>query len=344
MIEYKQPAIVEELRRRIASEQYSETLPTTAELAKEFDVNIKTMAKAIGQLVNAGLLERRRRCGTRVCRVFPVLSKEPLIEVIFEGFTSIFIHPFWADIWDGMVGMLSAEGFRPVLNMLEADPETGLFKLEKFSMSPSVGKIVLGVFETRVFEEIRKTKIPFIAACDPLDDPTIPQVAFDFTDGIRRAVDYLEHAGYHRIGFVGQTQSLVGTGALHKFNAYLKAVQNYTQINPELLANTRPLAGCGGPALSRMLEKTQPDALIAAYDHQLPELYAVLAEYGLSIPVIGCDGLRLPAIPAERPMIKAPRRECGRAAARQLIMAIRGKHCPRSLRLPAVFCNGDCSY
>lgn len=341
MIEYKQPAIVEELRRRIASEQYPETLPTTAELAEEFGVNIKTMAKAIGQLVNAGLLERRRRCGTRVCREYPAQSREPLIEVIFEGFTTIFTHPFWADIWSGMVGTLSTEGFRPVLNMLEANPETGLLKLEKFSMSPSAGKIVLGVVEPRLFEEVRKVGVPFIAACDPLDDPDIPQVAFDFTGGIRRAVDYLEHAGCCRIGFVGQTHSLVGAGALHKFNAYLKAVQNYTQIDPGLLADTRPLAGRGGPALRRMLEQTQPDALIAAYDHQLPELYEVLAEYGLSIPVIGCDGLRLPGIPAARRMVKAPLRECGEAAARQLIAAIREKHCPRSLRLPAVFCGGE---
>ena len=38
MIEYKQPALVDELRRRIADGIYSGTLPTTLELAAEFDV------------------------------------------------------------------------------------------------------------------------------------------------------------------------------------------------------------------------------------------------------------------------------------------------------------------
>ena len=55
MIEYKQPAIVEEIRRRIRCGIYTGQLPTTAELAEEFGVNIKTMSKAVSQLVDAFL-------------------------------------------------------------------------------------------------------------------------------------------------------------------------------------------------------------------------------------------------------------------------------------------------
>lgn len=48
MIDYKQPRIIEELRNRILDGTYTAQLPTTAELAAEFGVNIKTMGKAIG--------------------------------------------------------------------------------------------------------------------------------------------------------------------------------------------------------------------------------------------------------------------------------------------------------
>lgn len=67
MIEFKQPALVGELRRRIAEGVYSGTLPTTLELAAEFGVNPKTMNKTIAHLVADGLLERRRSSGTRIC-------------------------------------------------------------------------------------------------------------------------------------------------------------------------------------------------------------------------------------------------------------------------------------
>ena len=56
MIEYKQPAIVAELRRRIQEGIYTSLLPTTAELAAEFGVNVKTMGKAIARLVAEGRL------------------------------------------------------------------------------------------------------------------------------------------------------------------------------------------------------------------------------------------------------------------------------------------------
>ena len=108
MIEYKQPAIVEEIRRRIRCGIYTGQLPTTAELAEEFGVNIKTMSKAVSQLVDARILERRRRCGTRVISGMISRPEEELIEVGLNAFKlspvkeirspgSIYI-PIWFDL------------------------------------------------------------------------------------------------------------------------------------------------------------------------------------------------------------------------------------------------------
>ena len=83
-MECKQPAIADELKRRIEAGIYSDFLPDTATLADEFNVNIKTMAKAINRLVREGLLIRRRRSGTRI-RKDPVgVSGDPLVEVLFK--------------------------------------------------------------------------------------------------------------------------------------------------------------------------------------------------------------------------------------------------------------------
>ena len=134
MIDYKQPRIIEELRNRILDGTYTAQLPTTAELAAEFGVNIKTMGKAIGHLVEEGRLERRKRCGTRV-KTVPAAEKSRLIEVVFEGFTTIFTHPFWRDIWGGLVEKLAESGYRPVLTMLtSSDPATGLLECDRVEL------------------------------------------------------------------------------------------------------------------------------------------------------------------------------------------------------------------
>ncbi len=335
-MEYKQPQIAEELKRRISEGVYSELIPTSQELSEEFGVNIKTVNKAVTRLVEQGLLERKKRIGTRIAAqrdLFP----ERMIEVIFEGFTTIFTHPFWGEIWEAMMQKLSSAGYRTILNMLESDPETGLLKLDRFSLCSSTGKIVLGIGEKHILDRIAASRVPFITACDPVDDPLIPQVAFDFYAGIRDAVNWLNEQGCSRIAFIGQTRSYVNLQQVLKFNAYMKAVQQFRQIEPELIENVRPLSGSGAPALENLLSRTQPDAIIAAYDHQLPEILSLLNSRGLNIPVIGCDGLNLPGIPAERHSVYVPRRECGEKIAEQLIHAINTRRKPRSVIIPARF-------
>ena len=337
MIEYKQPMIVEEIRRRIRNGVYSGQLPTTAELAEEFGVNIKTMSKAISQLVDARILERRRRCGTRVIPGMIPNPEAELIEVIFEGSTSLFTHPFWGEIWSAIVSELTLSGFRSVLNMLEADPETGLLHLDNFTMCPSAGKIVLGISEQHLFEKVRCSGVPFVVAGDQIGSDDIPQITFDFSTGIRDAVDFLYAQGCRRIGFIGQTHSFVDAARAHKYNAYLRAVQRYTQINPALVENVRPLTELGRTAIIRMLDRAAPDSLIAAYDHQLPGIFEVLKERGIEMPVIGCDGVSSDILPPCRHTVKAPLKECGVAAAKALISAIRRKTKVHSRFLKAEF-------
>ena len=75
-----------------------------------------------------GILERKRRGGTRI---LPMKQySDPVIEVLFDGFTAIFSHPFWCHIWEALFQELSAAGFRAVLTELNSDPETGIDKFQ----------------------------------------------------------------------------------------------------------------------------------------------------------------------------------------------------------------------
>lgn len=61
-------AIAEEGRRRIREREWvaGETIPAEAELARQWGVSRATVNRALGKLAEEGLLERRRKAGTRV--------------------------------------------------------------------------------------------------------------------------------------------------------------------------------------------------------------------------------------------------------------------------------------
>ncbi len=331
----KQGGIIQTLKRRIANGDYPERLPTSLELAAEFQVNVKTLHKALAHLVAEGLVVRKRRGGTRIRR--DVLPENRLIEVVFEGFTGIFNHPFWGEIWEGMAGELLNFGYRPVLHRLTGNRESGVLVLDGFSLTPAAGVIVLGIAEKRLLDAVAASGMPFIAGCDRINDARVPQISFDFTRAMAEAVGQLFHQGCRRIGFLGQTRNYISLGYLHKFEAYCNAIQRYTALDPALLANVSPLPEVAPLAVRELLARGKPDALIVAYDHQLPEVMAELNALGVSLPIVGCDGVNLPELPRDRLEIVVPRRKCGELLARHLLEAIRQKTLPQSRQLNAVF-------
>ena len=119
MPEYKQGKIVEELLRRIREGVYAERLPLSQDLAQEFSVNFKTINKALNQLVADGILFRKKGCGTFL-RTPVNIDGARMVEVLFEGYTTVSSHPFWGEIWSGVIKTLSANGYRPVLSMVTA--------------------------------------------------------------------------------------------------------------------------------------------------------------------------------------------------------------------------------
>lgn len=330
-MEYKQQEIIQIIQERIASKEYTDYLPRAIDLAEEFHVNPKTVNKAILRLVRRGVLQRKRHEGTRIVN-FQGNSTEPVIEIVCCGFTTPFSHPFWKYICDSLLQELSSSGFRTLLNTPKTDGMRSLF--------PASGRILLGTYGEPLLNRIRETGIPFITTCDPLA-PIIPQVAFDFFDGIHDAVDYLYQRGCRKIGFIGQISSYFHPPQLTKFSAYINAVQEYCLVDPECSAGCNPDLGYGAAALRQILNRASPDSLIVASDVLLPEILQLLNERNITIPVIGCDGSDLPTLPANRPLVRAPLTECGRMAAKKIIQAIHTNKPPKSVFLKAKFESGE---
>ncbi len=336
-MENKQIPIIAELKNRIKTGQYQNFLPKTSDLALEFGVNIKTMSKAIAKMAAQNLLERKKHIGTWVSKSPLPPRNEQLIEVIFEGFTSIYTHPFWGGILDGLIFRLAHCGYRPVFNTLKKNQLTGKLDLSNFSLVAAEGRILLGIFDRRVFDTVQQDSKPYISACDKVSLPGVPQVTFDFTYGIQRAVDYLSDRNCRRIAFIGQVELDSDLRIPHKYPAYCQAMRNNGLADYIEHGHTALRPSGGINALKRIIAGVAPDALLVAHDTQLPEILAELERRNIKIPVIGCDGLSMEGMPPKRHMVRVPLFECGENIARQLVTAIRQKSPVSSMTIPAQF-------
>lgn len=324
MPEYKQGKIVEELLRRIREGVYAERLPLSQDLAQEFSVNFKTINKALNQLVADGILFRKKGCGTFL-RTPVNIDGARMVEVLFEGYTTVSSHPFWGEIWSGVIKTLSANGYRPVLSMLEANPE-GILNLNGFTFCESAGKLLLGVSEKRLVKLLQKeTGVPFVSVADPVDEPGVLSVSIDDGKAIHEAIDYLIGHGAERIGFIGITCSYTNSCLAGRFQHYLDAVQRYHQIDPDLIENVRLLAENGYSAMKNILSRSIPDAVLVSGDHMIPGVVQALNEAGISVPgkvmICGCDGVKTD-LPFSYPTIRSNRQLCGEKAAELLIRRI----------------------
>ena len=338
MVNHHQPFLQAELRRRIAAGKRGDLLPTAADLAAEFGVNIKTVNKVLNQLAAAGLLERKRRSGTIILGEGDSPARR-IVEVIFSGFTDPFLHPFWGELLKGIHEVLSDAGYRMILNHIRSNPETHLFDIDKIELSEAAGRITVGPCEKHLLDWIAAGKRPTVAAGDELADRETPSVYFDFQKGISDAVNYLyRKRNCRKIAFLGYVNNLINPAAQQKLYAYTLAYQQFEQLDMNLIQECWPIPGKGRNAVEQLLGKSDPEALIVGSDMLVPEIDAVLRERKLFIPVVGCDGVTLETPPADYSVVRAPRRECGQLAAKLLLKTIQnasgkiGRH-----PLPAMF-------
>lgn len=336
MMKKKQDGIFLELKKRILGGVYTGKLPLSAALAEEFGVNVKTLNKVMTRLVRLGLLERRRRFGTAVRRASGS-GMDTLIEVVYEGFTAVFSHPYWSGLWNGMAEGLLSNGFHPVLTRLETDPKEHCLRLDKFLPLPAAGRMVVGIHDPRLFDRLGEADAPYLSVGYRMMDSGVPSLSFEWESAIESLISALWKAGYRRIGFIGQIQTYSDSGELERYNVYRKALQKFTEIRPEWIENATPHPGMGVCALTRILERAVPDVLIVASDTQLPEIERELILRKCAIRLIGCDGVDLPLLPKMHHPLESPLYECGHLAAETIIRAARTGQTPVSETIPVRF-------
>ena len=326
MIKNKQNRIIKDLEQRIADGVYGEKLPKALDLAAEFEVNFKTLNKAILQLVGKGLVYRKPGLGTFITRESKKLE-DSLIELLFVGSSEISVHPFYSEMWRGILDGIDGTSFKLVLNILEENKKYGGLKKVCRDFTPSAGKILIGTNNINQIKCLKRTKIPFLLAGEQCPDPDVVSVYTDTTTAIIDAITYLQKQKIKDIGYIGLTSDDgEHLQSLNKFYAYLGAIQKKGEFDSDLIENTPPFAKFGYESMQKILKRKVPQAVIVAYDHLAPGVYKAIFDAGLKIPedikVIGIDGIT-PNVTPELSSIPVNRYKIGLQAGQQLVSMIR---------------------
>jgi DNA-binding LacI/PurR family transcriptional regulator len=329
MIKNKQNRIVRELEQRISDGVYGDKLPKALELATEFKVNFKTLNKAILQLAQKGIVYRRPGLGTFITKESRKLE-DSLIELLFAGSSEISVHPFYSEMWRGILDGIAGSGYKLVLTMLEEDKKKGGIKTVCRNFVPSAGKILIGTNNIDQIKCLKRTKVPFVLAGERSSDPDVVSIYTDTANAIADAVAYLRKQKIRDIAYIGLTaDDGEHLTTLNKFYAYLAAVQKKGELDSDLIENTPPFAKFGYSSMRNILKRKIPQAVIVAYDHLVPGVYEAIREQGLKISedikVIGIDGIN-PSVTPKLTSIPVNRYETGLRAGQQLIAMIRNSN------------------
>ena len=330
--ENKHRAIGEELERLILSGELTGKLPRAEDLAAAYGVNVKTVGKALSRLVERNLVRRKRCAGSFV--VPPGEREEPLLlEVVYVGETEFALHPYFGEMWAGVLEGLRGLSYRTEFLPLEEDKFRGGVKTPRRDFARVSGRLVTGTADVRQVEPLKHSEVPLVfMGVRPADDD-VHAVHAECGEAMRKAIRFLRQAGVRTAGYIGATTT-ANAGNLYdveKFYRFVAAAEGCGMLESAFIVNTPPFASWGYGAMNTILSRGRPGAVFVGCDQLAAGVYRAAAEHRLRIPedlsVIGCDGIDQQLTP-KLFSIRIPRREIGREAARMLLRLIRREDGP----------------
>lgn len=182
-------------------------LPTETELATEFDCGRNTISKAVTRLVHEGLVERKKRAGTRVLRAVSERSGHATVELDAVAF--ICPSDEHEGIWRTMKGFQQAsreKGRRMLMLTTGSDYRKELEIIGRLSEFDVQGVAINGLGPCpedlpQFTKKLTESGLPMIQAGVGFFGMQTPSVIVDGFDAIHTMVRYLAGKGARRIGF-----------------------------------------------------------------------------------------------------------------------------------------------
>ncbi|MEV0622033.1 GntR family transcriptional regulator [Nonomuraea sp. NPDC050404] len=221
--------VASKLREHIADEHWpiGTRLPTEPELAATHGVGINTVRRAVGILVDEGIVVRQQGSGTYVA-ARPAPTGRRLIGVLVPS-TSY----YYPRVIEGIERALTAAGAGVILASSENQPGLEHVQIRRMLDSGAEGLILvpnLNVMDDPQahIEALRKLPVPYVLVerRPPMPEPDDPTsyVVTNHVGGVHTAVRHLVGLGHSRIGFVGRVRTGTGDIVAEGFERAVRAM------------------------------------------------------------------------------------------------------------------------
>lgn len=216
----KHSQITTALRKRLLQGEWraGTLLPTTQELAHEFETSVFTVQTAMASLVEEGLVERRRSLGTVVRHNPAVLTCAGIY--CSSSLLDEWEYAFYRELCRQLQRQLGDDGIRTVLHL---DMRS---KKEKRAPLPELveavdSRHIQALFVTLTDDDANPwlSELPVTTSC-VCSDPALDPVGFDGEQMVRLALGRLRDQGCETVGAISAIQ--VPRDPLHSYFRFYK--------------------------------------------------------------------------------------------------------------------------
>lgn len=283
---------------RISSGQFpmGECLPTEFELASELGCGRHTVSQAITRLVHEGLVERRRRIGTRVIRN-SIQSHKPSVEL--DAFAFIYPSDRHEGIWRTVNGFQEAARMsdRRVVTLtigtdynkeIELVSRLSEFDVKAAAIYPIVPSAQI---QMRLSALLLDSRLPIVLADMILPGLGCPSVVVDNFHAGYTMTRHLLATGATRIGFLANYSW--ASSVSERYRGYLwaldeagkKVESDNVLLEPEMHPNfDNPLQETINLAERYFEQNPNVDGVVCAHDFIARGLIVVAQSRGLHVP------------------------------------------------------------
>jgi DNA-binding LacI/PurR family transcriptional regulator len=282
--------VAKAIQTRLATGVYPPNtyLPSERQLAEDLHVGRQSIAAAIRNLSELGLVERHPGRGSYIKRVDQCIS---ILHTVFPG-SSI--------VWSEATCILQGARDRLAASSLTVE-EINRLKWQRDSSL--LGENVAAALFLEVDEHIRSAVhglidrgIPCVVANLEQDFPELPSSFIDHGGVVRQATQLLIDMGHRRIGYIGNEPQVCFYA--NTLNGYTQSLRDAgIEVDPQLIelrSGTMALAGYLG-ARALLQQACPPTAIVAARDGYAEGICMAANEAGLvvgrDLSVIGYDNL-----------------------------------------------------
>jgi len=318
--------VLDLLRGEILSGRYrpGEKLPSEAALVKRFGASRITIGRAVRELQDQDLIERRAGSGTYVRPangagptfglIIPNLGETEIFEPICRGMADASEGRGHALIWgNSSPGGDKGEKALQLCRQYVERQVSGVFfaPLEFTERDETINR--------RIAADLDRARIPLVLL-DRCFLPYPQRSRYDLVGIDNRRAGYLASAhllgmGSRRVAFLSYAHSASTVGA--RLAGYREALLFHgCPVDPALVPD---LPAGDAPALEVFLDAVRPDALVCSNDRLAAELMPAILASGRKIPddlrMVGIDDAGYAAfLPVPLTTIRQPAREIGTAA------------------------------